>query len=41
VSPAGHALNVSHNQIIPIHASVLRNLLRRVEALEDALAKAA
>jgi hypothetical protein len=41
VSPEGHALNVSHNQIIPIHASVLRNLLRRVEALEAALAEAA
>jgi hypothetical protein len=35
VSPAGHALNVSHNQIIPIHASVLRNLLRRMAALEE------
>jgi hypothetical protein len=26
---------VSHNQIIPIHASVLRNLLRRMAALEE------
>lgn len=35
VSPADHALNVSHNQIVPIHAAVLRNLLRRVAALEN------
>lgn len=41
VSPAGHALNVSHDQIIPIHGAVLRNILRRLASLEAQLAKAA
>jgi uncharacterized coiled-coil DUF342 family protein len=36
VSPAGHALNVSHNQIIPIHGAVLRKLLREADE-RDAL----
>jgi len=34
VSPEDHVLNVAHNQIIPIHSAVLRNLLRRVAELE-------
>lgn len=37
VSPADHVLNISYDQIIPIHASVLRDLLRRVATLEDAI----
>jgi hypothetical protein len=36
-SAADVVLNVSHNQIIPIHAATLRNLLARVEALEAQL----
>jgi uncharacterized coiled-coil DUF342 family protein len=36
VSPADHALNVSHNQIIPIHGAVLRKLLREADE-RDAL----
>ncbi|WP_180978161.1 MULTISPECIES: tail fiber domain-containing protein [Burkholderia] len=34
VSPAGAALTVDYTQIIPIHAVVLKNLLRRVANLE-------
>ncbi|MEI7298449.1 tail fiber domain-containing protein [Paraburkholderia tropica] len=34
VSPADTGLGVDYDQIVPIHAAVLRNLLARIEALE-------
>lgn len=35
VSPAGVRFSVNYDQVVPIHSSVLRSLLRRVEALES------
>jgi hypothetical protein len=34
VSPANHRFTVSYDQVVPIHSSVLRQLLERIEALE-------
>jgi hypothetical protein len=38
VSPAGHRFSVNYDQVGPLHTSVLRQLLARVEALEKQIA---